>query len=296
LTECFDAALSLIGSAVSDGGSKGTYLHGSFGSGKSHFMAVLHLLLEGHDAARSRTELSAVIAKHDGRLQGRTFLRVPYRLIGADSLEEAVFRGYIEHVGSLHPDAPLPAVFAGNQILADAKEYRADLGDEKFFARLGGGDDDGFGAFDAGWTPEEFDQAVAGGPGSSEGRRLIADLVATFFTAYQRQGDMVDFETGLGAISQHAKSLGYDGVILFLDELILWLATHLANVEFVTTEASKLATLVEASKADRPVPIISFIARQRDLTEFVGVGLPGAQQMNLGTTAERSSHPTRTVA
>jgi hypothetical protein len=282
LAECFDDALSLIGSAVSDGGSKGTYLHGSFGSGKSHFMAVLHLLLEGHDAARSRTELSGVIAKHDARLQGRKFLRVPYRLIGADSLEEAVFRGYVEHVRELHPDAPLPTVFAGDQILADAKEIRGRLGDPAFFDALGGGDDDGFGAFDAGWTAEEFDQAVAAGPGSSEGRRLIADLVDTFFTAYQRQGDMVDFETGLAAISQHAKSLSYDGVILFLDELILWLATHLANVEFVTTEASKLATLVEASKADRPVPIISFIARQRDLTEFVGVGLPGAQQMNFG--------------
>jgi hypothetical protein len=138
--------------------------------------------------------------------------------------------------------------------------------------------------------------AVAAGPGSSEGHRLIADLVDTFFTAYQRQGDMVDLETGLAAISQHVRSLGYDGVILFLDELILWLATHLANVEFVTTEASKLAALVEASKADRPVPIISFIARQRDLTEFVDVGLPGANRMHVCSQAGRPSHTTRTVA
>jgi predicted ATPase len=28
--------------------SVGTYLHGSFGSGKSHFMAVLSLILGGH--------------------------------------------------------------------------------------------------------------------------------------------------------------------------------------------------------------------------------------------------------
>ena len=284
LAECFDGALSLISSAVSEGSSKGTYLHGSFGSGKSHFMAVLHLLLQGNEAARSRPELAPVIAKHDPRLHGRKFLKVPYRLIGANSLEEAVLGGYVDHVAHLHPDAPLPAVFAGDQILADAKEMRGRLGDQAFFDALGGqdDDDDGFGDFAAGWTPDDFDRAVAEGPSSADGRRLIADLVATFFTAYQRQGDMVDFDTGLGAISQHAKELGYDGVILFLDELILWLATHLANVEFVTTEASKLATLVEASKADRPVPIISFIARQRDLTEFVGVGLPGAQQMNFG--------------
>lgn len=284
LAECFDGALSLISSAVSEGSSKGTYLHGSFGSGKSHFMAVLHLLLQSNDSARSRPELAPVIAKHGSRLHGRKFLQVPYRLIGASSLEEAVLGGYVDHVAHLHPDAPLPAVFAGDQILADAKEMRGRLGDQAFFDALGGSgdDDDGFGDFAAGWSSDDFDRAVADGPSSSDGRRLIADLVATFFTAYQRQGDMVDFDTGLGAISQHAKELGYDGVILFLDELILWLATHLANVEFVTTEASKLATLVEASKADRPVPIISFIARQRDLTEFVGVGLPGAQQMNFG--------------
>ena len=44
LAGCFDDALSLIGSAVGANISKGTYLHGSFGSGKSHFMAVLTLL------------------------------------------------------------------------------------------------------------------------------------------------------------------------------------------------------------------------------------------------------------
>ena len=41
LAGCFDDALSLIGSAVGANTSKGAYLHGSFGSGKSHFMAVL---------------------------------------------------------------------------------------------------------------------------------------------------------------------------------------------------------------------------------------------------------------
>ena len=75
---------------------------------------------------------------------------------------------------------------------------------------------------------------------------------------------------GLCVISAHAKSLGYDGLILFLDELILWLATHSADLGFVQTEGNKLAKLVESRKADRPVPIISFVARQRDLRELIG--------------------------
>ena len=44
LADAFDRALGLIEGALASGSSKAAYLHGSFGSGKSHFMAVLHLL------------------------------------------------------------------------------------------------------------------------------------------------------------------------------------------------------------------------------------------------------------
>src|SRR5262245_1261600 len=51
LVECFDNALTFIRSALEARTSKAAYLHGSFGAGKSHFMAVLHLLLENHPGA-----------------------------------------------------------------------------------------------------------------------------------------------------------------------------------------------------------------------------------------------------
>jgi hypothetical protein len=41
LADCFDDALGFIRSAVEATSSKACYLHGSFGAGKSHFMAVL---------------------------------------------------------------------------------------------------------------------------------------------------------------------------------------------------------------------------------------------------------------
>src|ERR1700738_4284856 len=40
LADAFDNALGFIKSALDTRGSKAAYLHGSFGSGKSHFMAV----------------------------------------------------------------------------------------------------------------------------------------------------------------------------------------------------------------------------------------------------------------
>ena len=65
LVGCFDQALDLIRSALEANTSKGAYLHGSFGSGKSHFMAVLTLLLQHNPEARSVPELASVVARHN---------------------------------------------------------------------------------------------------------------------------------------------------------------------------------------------------------------------------------------
>jgi hypothetical protein len=121
-----------------------------------------------------------------------------------------------------------------------------------------------------------------GSPPSGEQRQtLVGDLVGRIFTSYadvalakatdrSKSGSeaFVDIDTGLAIMSQHARGLGYDGVILFLDELILLLATRAADVNFVSAEGAKLSKLVEAQRADRPIPIISFVARQRDLRDF----------------------------
>ena len=59
---------------------------------------------------------------------------------------------------------------------------------------------------------------------------------------------------GIAAYDYHARDLGYDAVILFLDELILWLASRAADLAFVSSEGAKLSKLVEAQHADRQVP------------------------------------------
>src|SRR3954453_4219189 len=72
LPAAFDNALGFIRAAVEGRNSKAAYLHGSFGAGKSHFMAVLHLLLQ-HDArAREQEGLAEVCVKHDW-VQGKKF-------------------------------------------------------------------------------------------------------------------------------------------------------------------------------------------------------------------------------
>ncbi len=294
LARSFDQALGLIQSAVETGRSKGAYLHGSFGSGKSHFMAVLSLLLERHATARAIPELADEVARHNGWTEGRRFLVVPYHLIGATSLEAAILGGYARFVRERHPEAPTPGFYRAETLFADARNLRATMGDAAFFEALGGeAKDAGWGKLDGAWDAESFEAAMAAPPkpedpslplppGSEERTRLVGDLVDSFYTSQRERTEgegFVSLDEGLVILSRHARDLGYDAVVLFLDELILWLASHAADTAFVNREGQKVAKLVEASRMDRVLPIVSFIARQRDLRELVGDHLPGAEQL-----------------
>src|ERR1035437_6317602 len=59
-----------------------------------------------------------------------------------------------------------------------------------------------------------------------------------------------------------------------------------ADLAFVNHEAAKLTNLVEAQSVDRPVPIVSFVARQRDLRGLIGAPVPGAERLSLGDSLD----------
>jgi len=286
LKSAFIDAVSLIRSAVTDNSSMAAYLHGSFGSGKSNFMGVLQLLLDGATAARAIPQLADVVADIDRWRGERRFLTVPFHLIGEHDLESAVLGQYVSYVGQRHPDAPLPAVFADEPLLKNADELRANVDDEPFFGRLseGAADDNGWGTLSEAWTAATYDAARTAPHGSPERIRLVQALISTWLSGFAdaaraNRSGYVNFADGLSAISHHAKILGYDGVILFLDELILWFLSRLGDLNWVNAEGSKLSKLVEAATASRPVPIVSIIARQRDLRDLVGDDVPGAERL-----------------
>ena len=292
LVDAFSNALGFIQQAVQTGGSKAAYLHGSFGSGKSHFMAVLNLLLAGNTQARATPELADVVARN-GWTTGRKFLLVPYHMVGARDMESAVLGQYAKFVRKKHPEAPVPGFYLAEGLFKDASALRLRMGDESFFAKLnegakrggeGGGDGaSGWGAFDSGWDAASFEAAMLEAPNGEERSRLVGDLISQFFSAYRMiagSGESyVSLDDGLSIMSRHARDLGYDAVILFLDELVLWLASHAADVNFVSREGTKLVKLVEATNADRPIPLVSFVARQRDLRDLVGENLAGVVQV-----------------
>jgi hypothetical protein len=289
LVRCFDDALSFIRGSLQGATSKATYLHGSFGSGKSHFMAILHLILSGDTTARGIPELASVIQKHNPWIEGKTFLLVPYHMIGAHDVESGILGGYVDFVRRTHPDSPIPGVYLAEGLFRDAEALRQRMGDGPFFTALseGAAGSSDFGDVDTGWDAARFESAIETDPGSEERSQLISALVGKFFGSYDTQAGgrgeaFVSLDKGLSVISRHAQSLGYDALILFLDELILWLASHAADLKFIHQEGQKLSKLVEAQTADRPIPIVSFIARQRDLSELIGDSVPGADRLNFG--------------
>ncbi|RVW03220.1 DUF6079 family protein [Rhodococcus spongiicola] len=282
LRENFLAALDLVANAIDNNTSRAAFLTGSFGSGKSHFMAVLYALLGNHAAART-AQYTALTGHYDQVLAGKKVLRLTYHLLGANSLEEAILRGYLQQIARLHPDAPLPAVHVTDTLLRDAENLRARIGDTAFLDGLGGegtGDDAWGGLLGgSGWDLDRYDaarQAPAEDPRRAE---LVSALVRSYFGHFVEQAEYLDLDRGLVAITEHAKSLGYDATVLFLDELVLWLAFSVRDNAFFARESQKITKLVESSGTQRPIPLISFVSRQMDLRKwFADAGASGAEQ------------------
>jgi hypothetical protein len=290
LADAFGNALTFLKSVfASPGGkSKAAYLHGSFGTGKSHFMAILNLLLEHHPAVKYLPRLQPVVQSHAWAAD-KKFLLVPLHMLNRESMEEGILGGYAEFIRRKRPEAPLPAFYRSQEILSNAKDLRKSMGDEAFFSKLNSGskkegeEAGGWGAWGSQWSAETFGHALGQPPLDDDRRRLVSDIIQHHLPSLRSQGEYVPLDEGLVALSLHAKELGYDGVILFLDELVLWLMSRAADQAFVSRESPKLAALVEGKIAHAKIPIVSFIARQRDLREALGENLTGANQQNATT-------------
>src|SRR5690606_32145707 len=201
--DAFDQALSLIDACLDDGSSRAGYLHGSFGSGKSHFMAVLGLLLDGHPAAWGHAKLQDLRPKYPW-IGEKRLLRVAVHMLGQPSLRDAVVDTSVSTIRPECPDAPVPPLYVDEGLFEDAMRLRARIGDERFFGDLnegveGRGEGSGWGDFAgaAAWDAARFDEAVRSSDGSVRAE-LFDRLVATWFQNWAKAGSkFVDFHSGL---------------------------------------------------------------------------------------------------
>ena len=278
VVERMNTALGLVDAAVVGNQSIAAYIHGSFGSGKSHFMAVMSLLLAGEPLAFAKPEFAPVIAKNPW-LGSRKVLVLGFHMLGAKSMEERILGGYLSQVRALHPDAKSIAVYRAEKVFDMARDERAEKGDDTFFKKLGGGNNDGWGDLGGAWSAERFDHAIDADEQDDERQALVAALLGRVFPHLSEffedtRSEFVAFDIGLNRIAKHAQGLGYESIVLCLDELILWFAQHASEQSFLNTEVEKLVQLIESNAGSRAIPIISFVARQRDLSELISTTLP----------------------
>lgn len=282
LAQAFDQALGLVGGAVRDGRSQAAYLHGSFGSGKSHFMAMLSLLLSGSEDAWRLPELHDLRAKH-AFVGTKKLLELSFHMIGQVSIEGAIFSGYLAFLNKHHPTAPLPGLFADEGLFDNAEDLRGKLGDDAFFAPMnqGGRADVGWGDVGDHWDRERFAAAVKSSDPELRAA-LFTALVHSHFKSWEQESRrFVDLDAGLATIARHAAKLGYHAIVLFLDELILWLSGRGSDSAWLHKEVEKMIKLVEAADMHREIPLVSFIARQRNLAEMVGEDYAGVENIRL---------------
>lgn len=280
-----DTAMDFVETAFSRQETQAVYLHGSFGSGKSHFMAVLYGLLAGAPVTREVPELQPIAAEH-ADITGKNLLQLTYHFLDSSSVEDTLFKGYLRQINKLHPEAPAPVLHTAGGLFEDATGMRRTLGDDAFFASLNkatampGGTGQSAKAQSTGidfgsltgqdaarWNASAFDAAISTDADEHARTALIQALTQTMFSSYATTSPWLGMAEGLKVISEHAKSLGYDGVIFYLDELILWLMFMIPSRAQFNQEAQKLTLLVE-NEHGSALPMVFFIARQFDLSTW----------------------------
>ena len=290
LAECFDKALGLVAGAVQDRRSKAAFLHGSFGSGKSHFMAVLHQLLQARPRRARRARARARRGQARPGAAGQADPAATFHMIGAESLEAAVLGGYVTQIRARHPDAPLPAVHRSDDLVANADQQRTLLGDEKFFATLNErpATSGGFGGIGRRGRrrrpPARGTTRRTRPPGTPRtATRSATGWSATWSAPCSPRSppapSYVDLDTGLAVHlpARRRPRLRRRGALPRRADPLARLPPRQPRVRHQRGRQAGQAGRVAGRRA-ASIPLVSLIARQRDITEFLGTHVPGAEQ------------------
>jgi hypothetical protein len=247
----------------------GRFIHGSFGSGKSHFMTMLSMLIEGTQPAwkKFRPLLNAHrdsnqskggdAPDHEAWLAKAGLLVVRIHMLSVrgknTGFDRAVYEGFN---AALKRRGKAPFEFLNvdsifDEVRREAKEYGDIVWKRLEAESIVGG-------------REDF-EAIA--TGSAQARERF---VRTWLEYKGRDpsdaGIDPRWSEGLARMAGHAKDQGFGGIVLMIDEFLLWLAEK-SGQEFVA-EINSLNVIVDHNTGQRPAPIFVFVARQRNLQEF----------------------------
>jgi hypothetical protein len=238
----------------------GRFIHGSFGSGKSHFMTMLSLLLEGAAAAwqKDHPTFATLRARHQGWIEEAHLLVVRIHMLSVKGkgtgLDRAVYDGFNEAL-KRRGKAPFEFLHVDG-VLDEARREAQQYGDV-FWKHLA----------NAGVVAGKDDfEAMAGSKSLKQREALARAYLAYKGRDAASAGIDPKWSEGLRRMAEHAKAQGFGGVVLLIDEFLLWLGEK-SGQEFVEA-INDLNVIVDHSTGQRAVPMFVFVARQKDIREF----------------------------
>ena len=263
VTAAIRTLLRDIFDVVVHGRGQGFWVRAEYGGGKTHFLAVLAILL---------TEAVAAVwdALRDGELQrdyrgpmtGKRLFRVTFSLLGAGEADasDSLMRHFEKEIRDQLPDELRGKVSVVSEELAvDWYDKEAGSLIKKALA--------GHFASTHGMTPDEF-----------RSREGVRKLGAELLEVAKAQGMTIDvkgsFRERFAHIYQQITKLGgYDGILFVVDEFRSWQDRHLGKPSF-EEGLQVLETLAYYLPVEEHLNIITIVASQGDCPQK----LMGAQQ------------------
>ncbi len=278
-----NALLEAVGQRFAQGLDMGRYIYGTFGSGKSHLMAVLGKMFEQNEELyRLGDPALGELRQAQPWIDEGRYLVVRLNMMGKRSLVQGLYEAYLD---------ALPK-----------GEAKPSFTDQEQIFQLIEGDAERMGGMD-----ELLDQLIAdraiptrrfyerGRRGDLKKQLSLAARLASWrdhgTRSFRAQDFWVDPEEGFHRISQDAEERGYRAVVWLVDELIIWIRGK-ARQEYVE-QINALSALVDHdAKLSRPIPFFVAVAVQHDIRETCPDDLSeqGFHQQ-LGFISDRFSPP-----
>lgn len=247
----------IIASCVRQEAGQGHYLHGSFGSGKSHFMSILGLILENNPVVWKKEHeiIRAIQKNHLTWLQEHPILVVPVYMLGQSNLRMACYNAANDRLRTL--GLP-PCEFSdAEKVIASFRAEKERYGDTVFLQLEQA----------SGITGKRFERLANG---AQEEKDDLAKAILEYRQAGRAEKTQLypdKFSDGMAALTRHAKTNGFFGVVFMIDELILYL-TGKSGRDYID-EFNDLVALADNSALDRVIPLWSIVSKQRNIQETV---------------------------
>lgn len=239
----------------------GWLVHGSFGSGKSHFMSFLGKLLEGDTAAWAKDHdvIRGLARDHRDWIAASNLLVVRIHMLSANRKDEGFDRVIYKAFNRALEARGKPVFeFVDVEAVLDQARREAERYGDQFWQQMRKAK-----------VAKERDHFESRAGGTLEEREELAKKYLAYTGAGAAASYGTSWATGLERLADHAKAQGFGGVVFLIDELLLWLGEK-KREEFVTA-INQLNTFVDyASEGSgrRAVPLAVFVSRQRKISDF----------------------------